>query len=147
MFRAAVAFLILLVSLPAAATCTWTTTSAFEGKVVCTTVAETPFTFASSSSLGWPANQCPKGVTVVACNDGSNALTAAATLSMYVYDATIGGWAKYPDQNITTATITAAEQCQIFDGKWTVVPAQRLAFLPTAGTLAGGNFTIYYRCN
>lgn len=147
MRRLAVALLISLLALPAAATCTWTTTSPSEGSVVCTTVSETAFTFATSSAVGWQGNLCPKGITITACNDGSNALTAAATLSMYVYDGAIGGWAMYPDQNITTATITAAQKCQVFDGKWTVVPGTRIAFIPTAGTLAGGNFTIYYRCN
>lgn len=132
----------------AMATCTWTTLfDNKSGNVVCTTVAETPFVFADSAALGWPSNLCPKGFTVIACNDGSNALTAAATLSLYLYDGVVGGWAKYPDQDITTATITAASKCQAFDGKWAVVPGTRVALIPTAGTIAGGNFTIHYRCN
>ena len=138
-----------LAALPslASASCTFTENGQFGGKVVCTTVAETAIAFTSAATLGWSVNACTKGIVVVACNDGSNALTAAATLSMYVYDSAIGGWMKYPDQDITTATITAAQKCQVFDGKWTVVPADRIAFLPTAGTLAGGNFTIWLRCN
>ena len=143
-------FLLMLMFVPslAAATCTWTTS--FDNKggtAVCTTVAETAFTFSTSSAVGWPGNLCPKGFTIVACNDGSNAITAALTLSVYLYDGVVGGWAKYPDQNITSATISAAEKCQVFDGKWAVVPATRVAVIPTAGTSAGGNTTIHYRCN
>lgn len=132
----------------AAASCTWTTSeSNTDGKVVCTTVAETVPAFNAGATVGWPMTMCPKGVTFTACNDGTNALTAAATLSVAIYDSGIGGWAKYPDQNITTEAITAAQRCQAFDGKWTVVPGTRIAIVPTAGTLAGGSFTIWYRCN
>lgn len=141
---------VLMITLPmaAAATCTWTTS--FDNKggtAVCTTVSETALTFATSSLVGWPGNLCPKGFTIIACNDGTNAITAALTLSVYLYDGVVGGWAKYPDQNVTTATISAAERCQAFDGKWAVVPASRVAVIPTAGTSAGGNTTIHYRCN
>lgn len=140
--------LALTLPMAASATCTWTTDfDNKSGKVVCTTVAETAFTFGTSSSVGWPGNLCPKGFVVIACNDGSNAITAALTLSLYLYDTLVGGWAKYPDQDITTATITAAQKCQVFDGKWAVVPASRVALIPTAGTSAGGNTTIHYRCN
>jgi hypothetical protein len=132
---------------PAAATCTWTTVGPYTGKVVCTTVGETALAFAAGKTVGWDASLCRKGFVVLACNDGANALTAAATLSLYVYDGIVAGWVMYPDQNITTATITAAQQCQAFDGKWMVVDTERIALLPTAGTLAGGNFTIHFRCN
>ena len=132
----------------ASATCTWTTNfDAKSGTAVCTSVAESAFTFATSSAVGWPSNLCPKGFTIWACNDGTNAITAALTLSMYLYDGGVGGWAMYPDQDITSATISAAARCQAFDGKWAVVPATRVALIPTAGTSAGGNTTIHYRCN
>ena len=138
----------LLLPLAAAATCTWTTSATnTDGTVVCTTVAETALAYNAGAAVGWPMTMCGKGVTFTACNDGTNALTAAATLSLFLYDSGVGGWAKYPDQNITTEAITAAQRCQAFDGKWTVVPGTRIAILPTAGTLAGGNFTIHYRCN
>jgi hypothetical protein len=134
--------------LPAMATCTWSTNfDAKGGTAVCTTVAESAFVFATSSAVGWPSNLCPKGFTVIVCNDGTNAITAALTLSLYLYDGTVGGWAKYPDQDITSATIAANVKCQAFDGKWAVVPATRVALIPTAGTTAGGDTTIHYRCN
>lgn len=143
---------VLMITLPmaAAATCTWTTDAGNRsGNVVCTTVTETAFAGTASSALGWPLYACPKGMTLFACVDSGKTLSAAATLSVFVYHPKAALWGKYPDQNITTETITSAAsaRCQAFDGKWTVVGEGRIAVIPTAGTLDAGNFTIYWSCN
>jgi len=146
--KALFAAVALAFSLPAVATCTWTSSAdGTSGNVVCTTVAETAFAGTASEALGWPLVYCPKGIVITACVDSTRNLTAAATLSVYVFDTQPGLWAKNPDLNITTATITATERCQNFIGIWTVVPAGRIAVIPTAGTLSAGNFTTYFRCN
>lgn len=143
-------FIALMLFIPslALATCTWTTGQDMtSGNVVCTSVGETAFAGAASSALGWPLNFCAKGVVFTACVDSGKALTAAATLSAYVYDPQAALWAFNTDLNITTATISATQRCQNFVGVWTVVPAGRVALIPTAGTIDAGNFTIYFRCN
>lgn len=142
--------LALALSLPvvAEATCTWTANAdGTSGNVVCTTVGETAFAGTTSAALGWPLSFCPKGIVITACVDSTRTLSAAATLSAYVYDPQPSLWAFNTDLNITTATISATQRCQNFIGVWTVVPAGRIALIPTAGTLDAGNFTIYFRCN
>jgi hypothetical protein len=142
---AALAFALPVVAFP---TCTWTANAdGTSGNVVCTTVAETAIAGADSAALGWPLAYCPKGVAITACVDSTRTLSAAATLSVFVYDPQASLWAFNSDLNITTATISATQRCQNFLGIWTVVPAGRIALLPTAGTLSAGNFTIYFRCN
>jgi hypothetical protein len=132
----------------ALSTCTWTANAdGTSGNVVCTTVGETAFAGAASASLGWPLTYCPKGFVLTACVDDTRTLSAAATLSAYLYDPQASLWAKNPDLNFTTETISATQRCQNFLAVWTVVPAGRIAFIPTAGTLSAGNFTIYFRCN
>jgi hypothetical protein len=74
-------------------------------------------------------------------------VTAALTLSVYLQNSTAALWAKYPDGNMTSEAITAAQRCQIFDGKWLVVSGGRVAVIPTAGTIDGGGLTIYWNCN
>jgi hypothetical protein len=129
----------------AQATCTWTTNADnVTGNVVCTTVTETPFTDATSAALGWQLNQCPRGIDIFACAAASNTVTGAVTLSVYAWDATAKLWGVYPDQTLVSTT---GQRCQHFDGKWIVVPSGRIAVLPTAGTVSGGSFTIYFACN
>lgn len=142
------AALSLLLPLSALATCTWTTSADnVTGNVVCTTVAETAIAGASSAALGWPLTGCQKGFVITACIDATRTLSAAATLSAYIYDPVSSLWAFNTDLNFTSATISATQRCQNFLATWTVVPAGRIAYLPTAGTLDAGNFTIYFRCN
>jgi len=142
--------LALSLSLPTVAlpTCVFTTSADnVTGNVVCTGVAETAIAGVSAATLGWPLVGCQKGFVVSACIDATRTLSAAATLSAYVYDPVSSLWAFNTDLNFTTATISATQRCQNFLATWTVVPAGRIAYLPTAGTLDAGNFTIYFRCN
>jgi hypothetical protein len=148
MNRFLVALALSLSPVLASATCTWTTSADnVTGNVVCTGVAETAFAGASAATLGWPLTGCQKGFVVTACIDATKTLSAAATLSAYIYDPVAALWAFNSDLNLTTSTISATQRCQNFLATWTVVPAGRIAFLPTAGTLDAGNFTIYFRCN
>lgn len=140
--------LALLLPLAAEATCVWTTNADdTSGNVVCTTVGETAFAGTTSAAVGWGLAYCSKGVVLTACVDSTRTLSAAATLSFYLFDPQAALWAKAPDFNITTATISATERCQTFPALNVVLPAGRMAVLPTAGTLSAGNFTIYFRCN
>jgi hypothetical protein len=137
-------------SLPMAAmaTCTWTTSATgTEGNVVCTTAGETAIAGAAAATVGWPVNQCKKGMTFQVCTAAGQAVTAALTLSVYLQNSTAALWAKYPDGDMTSGTITATERCQIFDGKWLVVSGGRVAVIPTAGTVDGGSLTIFWNCN
>jgi len=146
-FLVFVAFAVLLPTL-ALPTCVFTTSADnVTGNVVCTGVAETAIAGVSAATLGWPLTGCQKGFVVSACIDATKTLSAAATLSAYVYDPVSALWAFNTDLNFTTATISATQRCQNFLATWTVVPAGRIAYLPTAGTLDAGNFTIYFRCN
>ena len=130
----------------AEATCTWTTNADGQsGNVACTTVAETAIAATDASSLGFPTNQCPKGMQFFACATTAGAsVSAAVTLSVYTYNPAAALWGVYPDQNMTTAT---GQRCQQFDGKWTVVAGGRIAVLPTAGTMSSGGLTVYWNCN
>jgi hypothetical protein len=142
--------LALSLSLPvvALATCTWTTdTGLTSGKVVCTSVAEAVIAGAAGTTVGWQANLCNKGMVFTACTDAGQAVTAAVTLSTFVYSPWAGLWGKLPDFNFTTETITAAQRCQTFAALQVVVPGGRIAVVPTAGTLDGGGLTIWWACN
>ena len=143
--------LVVALALPvgALATCTWTVdTGGQSGKAVCTTVAESAIAGAASASgTGWPASMCPKGMYFTACTDANQALTAAATLSVFAWNPWAGLWAKWPDRNITTEAITKEQRCQTFDALWTVVAGGKIAVIPTAGTLDGGGLTIWWACN
>lgn len=148
MIRRFLLALALLLPLAAEATCTWTTNAeGTSGKVVCTTVGETAFAGTDSALLGWELKDCSKGVVLTACVDSTRTLSAAATLSTYIYDPQASLWAFNSDLNIVTATISATQRCQNFPAINVLVPAGRLAIIPTAGTLSAGNFTIYFRCN
>ena len=142
--------LVMAVALPwaASASCTWTTNlDQQSGKVVCTSVAETAIAGAAGTSVGWPANMCPKGMYFTACTDSGQAVTAAVTLSVYGYNPWATLWAKWPDRNLTTEAITSTQRCQTFDAVWTVVGGGRIAVIPTAGTIDGGSLTIWWGCN
>ena len=132
----------------AEASCVWTVNADQQsGKVVCSTVSETAIAGAAGTTVGWPANMCAKGMYFTACTDSGQAVTAAATLSVYAYNPWATLWSKWPDRNFTSETITSTQRCQTFDALWTVVAGGRIAVIPTAGTLDGGSLTIWWGCN
>ena len=142
------AVVLMLVPAIADATCTWTTDPGTQsGNVVCTSTSETAIAGTAGTSVGWALNLCPKGVYITACVDSGKQVTAALTLSVYGYNPRAALWAKWPDRNYTSETISAAQRCQTWDALWTVVGEGRWAVIPTAGTIDAGNLTIYWACN
>lgn len=138
----------ILFPLPALATCTWTTDAGTtSGKVVCTATNESAIAGTAGTTVGWQADKCAKGMVFTVCTDSGQQVTAALTLSMFLYNPWAALWSKAPDLDLTSATIAAAQRCQSFPGIWSVVPGGRVAVIPTAGTVDGGSVTIWWACN
>lgn len=133
----------------ASATCTWTQNdfTMQSGTAVCTSASETALSGSTSTGKGWQVSKCPKGMYITVCTDSGQAVTAALTLSVFSFHPTAGLWAKWPDRNLTSEAITSTQRCQTFDALWTVVAEGKFAVIPTAGTIDGGNLTIYWACN
>jgi hypothetical protein len=132
-------------SLPmaASATCTWTTLSDTEFKVVCTTANETAPT--TGTTAGWEVAMCRKGFNVFIAADSGQTLSGSGTVQVHIYDANLAIWGQVID--LALSPTAASVRGQGFAGIWAVVTGGRLAVVPVSVGVSSGGFTAHVTCN
>lgn len=83
------------------------------------------------------------GVKVRLCADSGETLSGAGTMDVYAYDEDDGLWALVPSLALTIPAAASGARCvYVLEDRATTVPTGRVAIVPNAATLSGGNLSV-----
>lgn len=83
------------------------------------------------------------GVKVRLCADSGQTLSGAGTLDVYFFDEDDSLWALVPSLAITVPAAASGDRCVVvLTDAVTTVPTGRVAVVPNAVTLSGGNLNV-----